>query len=398
MRTRTFLVGPGDRAACCWSRCGRHGRRDDVKKFSITGVNYTKWLWGTPAFRRLASTTSPTSRVRATATTARAPSSSCWCRPSRRRRSRSSGRMKARFNQNFWTNFGGFGGGGVGDPGSGDCLGGDCGEFDSRSAQYVKFRGLTINITPGYKWVDTVTIGSSDFGMFDPFTIGKIRYIDRDNGSGLIFQGGVENRKFTYDFARDLAAAAVGGPELRHRRLQRPGRGLRAAARSSTRRFEVRLRADLRVRQRHRDRRRTTFNCRRRPRHHRRRFEQQDLRPALRVPPRARPSTSRHVLQLDVGPTRIPDFARPASFFGISGFSPVPAGKHDDEAYTLDLDVNDPFGNGLSFNLQYFDIGAEYVSVMAARRESDVLLTEGHDGACGLPGPDNCCVRRLRRH
>ena len=30
-----------------------------------------------------------------------------------------------------------------------------------------------------------------------------------------------------------------------------------------------------------------------------------------------------------------------------------------------------------------------YVSMMAARRESDVLLTEGHDGAWAFPGPDN---------
>ena len=45
-------------------------------------------------------------------------------------------------------------------------------------------------------------IGSNDFGQFDPFTIGKIRYIDRDNGSGLLFQGGTNDRRLTYDFAR----------------------------------------------------------------------------------------------------------------------------------------------------------------------------------------------------
>jgi hypothetical protein len=79
----------------------------------------------------------------------------------------------------------------------------------------------------------------------------------------------------------------------------------------------------------------------------------------------------------------------PASFFGISGFSPVPAGKLDDETFKLNVDFNDPFGKGLSFNAEYFDIGADYASIMAARREADVLLTEGSDGAFYFPGPGN---------
>jgi hypothetical protein len=80
----------------------------------------------------------------------------------------------------------------------------------------------------------------------------------------------------------------------------------------------------------------------------------------------------------------------PANFFALSGFSPVPAGDDlSDEAYKLNADINDPFGIGLSFNLEYFDIGAQYVSILAARREADVLLTEGSDGAFAWPGPDN---------
>jgi hypothetical protein len=75
------------------------------------------------------------------------------------------GRLKARFNQNFWTNFGGFGEQ----------------EEDERSAQYVKMRGVWARITPGYDWIDSATIGSNDWGMFDPWTMGKFRYIERDN-------------------------------------------------------------------------------------------------------------------------------------------------------------------------------------------------------------------------
>ena len=79
----------------------------------------------------------------------------------------------------------------------------------------------------------------------------------------------------------------------------------------------------------------------------------------------------------------------PDSFNGISGFSPVPAGDLDDHAYYLNLDLNDIADTGLTLKLQGFGIGAQYASMMAARRESDVLLTEGHDAAYMYPGPSN---------
>jgi hypothetical protein len=124
------------------------------------------------------------------------------------------GRIKARFSQNYWTNFGGFGGGGAGDPGSGDCVGGACGEFDSRSAQYMKLRGVYVRITPGYKWIDSVLVGSSDWGMFDPFVIGKIRYIDRDNGSGVLAQGSFGDRTVRWDLARISLPKLWAGPDF----------------------------------------------------------------------------------------------------------------------------------------------------------------------------------------
>ncbi|MCK5365135.1 MAG: hypothetical protein KAR22_19285, partial [Gammaproteobacteria bacterium] len=96
------------------------------------------------------------------------------------------GRIKARFNQNFWTNFGGFG----------------PQEEDERSAQYMKLRGVWVRVTPGYDWIDSATIGSNDWGMFDPWTVGKFRYIDRDNSSGLLFQGSAFDRRVRWDFAR----------------------------------------------------------------------------------------------------------------------------------------------------------------------------------------------------
>lgn len=70
-------------------------------------------------------------------------------------------------------------------------------------------------------------------------------------------------------------------------------------------------------------------------------------------------------------------------------FSPAMEHKHDDNIWKVNLDLNDPMGAGLSLNLEAFSIGADYASMMASRREADVLLTEGHDSAFAFPGPSN---------
>ena len=352
----------------------------DVKKFSITGVNYTKWLWGTYRFDGgLYNYSDVPNEGYGDNGQGTELELLVSAKPSKK--IEISGRMKARFNQNFWTNFGGFGGGGR-EIGSGDCTAGDCGEFDSRSAQYVKYRGLTITITPGYSWVDTVTIGSSDFGMFDPFTIGKIRYIDRDNGSGLIFQGSSNSRKFSYDFTRVSLPRLWAGPDFStgDYNVQDAAYALQLNFTPSSK-FDFTLIGEL--------------------------VNDIEVDPNDGVIADGRDVTDRFSndvlgLRFGIHPSSKVDLRgkfyssssetaagfSSGSFFGISGFSPVPVGKHDDEALVVDVDLND-VGSGLSFNLQYFDIGAEFVSIMAARRESDVLLTEGHDGAFGLPGPDN---------
>jgi len=69
-----------------------------------------------------------------------------------------SGRIHSRFSQNFWTNFGGFGGyNPATDSNPHGCTGGDCGEFDPRSNQYVKLRGMTVRVTPGFQHLDSVS-------------------------------------------------------------------------------------------------------------------------------------------------------------------------------------------------------------------------------------------------
>ena len=56
-------------------------------------------------------------------------------------------------------------------------------------AQYIKLRGAFVRLAPPIPMVKWVTVGATDFSMWNEWTIGKARYIDRDNGSGVFFEG-----------------------------------------------------------------------------------------------------------------------------------------------------------------------------------------------------------------
>lgn len=295
------------------------------------------------------------------------------------------GRIQSRFSQNQWTNFGGFGGRNPAfeEPPGAPCVGGDCGEFDPRSNEYIKMRGLTARFTPGFRFVDAVTIGSNDLGMFDPFTIGKIRYIDRDNAKAVLLQGAVADRKVGYDLIRISLPRLWAGPNFNTGDFTAEdsayGLQLRFAP---VQVFDVSGIVE-RVRDIEVDALDQDYD------------DGRDLN--------TRFENDVYGVRFGIHPSGMIDFRGVAYFseaastpisgaptgFGTSGFSPVPAGEVEDEAFKANVDLNDPFGIGLSFNLEYFDIGAEYVSILAARREADVLLTEGNDGAFAWPGPDN---------
>ena len=355
-------------------------------KLKIGGTTYTKWLWGT---HRNDGSLYNFTTVPGEGYGDNGQGSEVELLLSARlsKEVNVAARIHSRFSQNQWTNFGGFGG--SLDPNSdgtpGPCVGGDCGEFDSRSNQYVKLRGVTVTLTPGYSWINSATIGASDWGMFDPYVIGKIRYIDRDNGAGLLFQGSGFDRKWTWDVARISLPRLWAGPNYStgDYNVQDAAYGFQTKiVPNST--FDLGLIYqwvnDIEV-----DARDLNLDDGRELRD---RFQNEVWGAKFGL----------HLMdsKLDVrgawyssDAESFPAAGAPASFFGISGFSPVPAGKLSDDTWRLDVDLNDPFGVGLSFNVEAFDIGAEYVSMMAARRESDVLLTEGSDGAYAFPGPDN---------
>jgi hypothetical protein len=295
------------------------------------------------------------------------------------------GRLHSRFNQNFWTNFGGWGGR---NPASkpenlGPCVAGECGEFDPRSNQYVKLRGVAVTLTPGYTWIDSATIGSNDFGQFDPFVIGRIRYIDRDNASGLLFQGSAAGRRLTWDAVRISLPKLWAGPSFNtgvyHAADGAYGFQMRVAPNPK---FDVgwigHYVNDIEVdnRDRNLDDGRSL----------RSRFHNA----VVGVKASARPTSAINLSGAwYYSDSNSSDELAPPNFSGTGGFSPVLAGRHDDQTWKANVDLPELLGGALSLKAEVFSIGAEYVSMMAARRESDVLLTEGHDSAWMYPGPGN---------
>jgi hypothetical protein len=361
-------------------------------KLNLKGTTYTKWLWGTQRYEGSLYNYSDIpgeppgdngqgSELELIVDTRVSKKVSVYAR------------LHSRFSQNFWTNTGGWGGT---NPPPGNCTGGNCGEFDSRSNQYVKLRGAAVTFNPGYKWLDTAVIGANNWNMFDPYVIGGIRYIDRDNVNGLLFSGSGKN--FTYDFARISLPRLWAGPYWNTGSYHSMD-----AAYGVQFKFNLGPMLDISpiveyVNDVEIDTADNNWDNGR------------DLNTRLRnevygVKFGIHPSAvfdirgNFYYSSLDTNQLGLPGSCMgntceaPASY-GFGSYSPVIAGKHTDQSWKLDADITDPFGMGLSFNVEAFSIGAEYASIMAARREADVLLTEGHDATWFLPGPSNATYGR----
>ncbi len=285
------------------------------------------------------------------------------------------GRIKARFNKNFWTNFGGFG----------------PQEEDERSAQYMKLRGVWARITPGYDWIDSATIGSNDWGMFDPWTVGKFRYIDRDNSSGILLQGSAFDRRLRWDLARVSLARLFQGPNF----VTTPNPNdesnkLEAndAAWVLQTRFAATDNLNLTgifeyIRDKEIDS-----------------SADSDIRDGQEVQTRydntiiALKGQYSGFDTVDIKGAayytnyNVDDTVCDTSSLESCRFSPTPKKGVDDTSWKLDIGFNEFLVEDLSVNIQAFFIGADFVSVTSARREQDVLLTSGHEGTWGWGRPD----------
>lgn len=265
------------------------------------------------------------------------------------------GRIQSRSSAAYWSEYGGFG------------QEGGVANNEVNHQKMMKLRGAYIELSPGYSWLSQVRIGTSDWGMFDPFTVGKIRYIDRDNINGLYFKGPVTSGS-TWEIAR------VSFPQWN--RYQWGGGTLDAAQYNDAAYIAqvkvpvgpAKLAASYQTYNEHNLA--ATANTYTGTNSY---VFSKNTVAALK----AEGSTGNGI---DLrGAYYRSTFDLTPTAFGAS-WGNTPASSIDDKAIKLDLDWATPV-DGLNLSYQYFNIGAGYYSATAARRESDVLLTEGSEAA-----------------
>jgi len=261
-------------------------------------------------------------------------------------------RVLSRSSGSYWSEFGGF-----------------ADENTPIKAKNMKLRGAYISLTPGYSWLNQALLGSSDWGMFDPFTVGKMRYIDRDNINGMYFKGPLGLTGSSYDVAW-ISLAQYLGPNFST--TDTPS-GLQKNDGTYIGQFKLplagaRLTASV---QQTMDRERD---------------------PTDATPYDGTNTTTRfrnRVLSLRAEGSVVDGLdLRGAVYHSkyqvdtvVQTWSNLLGADYYDNAYLATADWSRTPLPGFGLALQYFNIGAGYVSAVGARRESDVLLTEGSESA-----------------
>lgn len=291
------------------------------------------------------------------------------------------GRLKGRFNRNYWANGGGFG----------------ADEHDSLSSEYLKVRGYYVTLTPGYDWIDSFTLGSNDWGQFDPYTIGKLRYEDRDNVKGFLGQGSFGD--FRWDVARVSLPKLWAGPGWDTTAV---GKNDANAAKDPDNESRLSYESSLfgqdaawgfQLRYSGSD----VFNYRLVASY----VLDEELDPTDTYDNNGRETEQRventviggvaNITPTDGLSIKLTGYAsnynvdtRDSFYQSVSGgfrWTPYLNDDAEDWIGKINVDWLETPIEGFSLSAELFRIGAEYQSIMASRREADVLLTEGFDGA-----------------
>jgi opacity protein-like surface antigen len=293
--------------------------------------------------------------------------------------------------QDWWEN-GDLKPGGVQDT-SGESLG-------MNHAAYLKLRGAFVRFAPPIPTVRWVTIGATDYSMWNEWTIGKARYIDRDNGNGVFVEGDALPRKqLSYTVGAMALPKLWAGPgwqtglSYNDTKASLYGTDWAFAAKLESKPSEA---LQLRLigswaqdweADRNSPSKTGSYDAARDADHSvgwvtrfrgiNGTFDAQYSPPSLEW---------LTVSGLVGGSSNYvnPAYATNQVAEG-QGFSPVvfkmdSTGRvipSNDYAGKLLLELFDPLQVGLSAKFEYFNIGAEYNAIMGARREADVLLTEG---------------------
>ena len=281
-------------------------------------------------------------------------------------------------------------------------------------AEYMKLRGTWMRVGTGQDALRWIQLGSSDLSMFNPWTVGKIRYIDRDNAKGLFAEGVLgEDDELRYNLGMIALPKLFVGPGwstgLGDSRVEHPmlTRDFAYAAKITLSPSEdwsiiavASLVDDLEVDRRDPDAAGSPSasctdemggpipGCRR---DH-----------AVTLVPRYRNLVTTLEVKGLVGDTLIPELLAAYSLSELNpdyasngvadnaGIFPVVfkdtgRGGLDDLALRVRLEIEDIFEAGLGLKLEYFNIGQDFSTIFGARREADVLLTDGIAGVGQLP-------------
>ena len=254
-------------------------------------------------------------------------------------------------------------------------------------AAYMQLRGLFIRAAPPIPTVRYVHVGSSDLGSYNPWTVGRQRYIDRDNARGIFIEGGYK-RWFSYHFAR-VALPKLYGSAGYNTGIQDPLVNNPFWARDAVyiSKFTSQPRPWLSL---------ENVNS----------FimdEEADLDDpdslgssnviddkdgVVQTQLRYTGFNSTVQAKIDYewfkftmlgGVSRSQPNRRYAfnTVEGSQGFSPIPFRVAYGWVGTARAEVLDPLGWDTFLRFEYFNVGPDWVATMGARREADVLLTEG---------------------
>lgn len=225
--------------------------------------------------------------------------------------------------------------------------------------------------------VDRIHIGSSDLAMFSPYTIGRLRYIDRDNAAGLFLSAKLA-KSVSYDLARISLPSLWAGPGWRtagndYDNQLYINKDYAYAGKidfKPNNKYDVRLIAyytsDLEV-------------------------DPSDSNSRDGIDSTDRFKSTIFSVEADANPV---DFLQLNGVFANAsttylaenytknwgGWNSMPAKDCSDSMFKVTALMQDPFKVGLNLSFEYFNIGEDYISIMSSRREQDVLLTEGFEG------------------
>jgi hypothetical protein len=266
-------------------------------------------------------------------------------------------------------------------------------------AQYIKLRGAFIRLAPPIPSVKWITVGSTDYSMWNEWTIGKARYIDRDNGEGVFVEGeALPDKALSYTLGAMALPKLWAGPGWNTGiKDNEPLASLYGTDWAFAAKLDSRISDSLRLK---------AVGALLQD------WEADRYSPFLTGAPDAARGAD-HSVALStrfrgINATLDGTFTPPAlewlSVSGLAafssnyvnpayatnlvrngqGFSPVVFKQRNGKSVAsvgaagkLLVEAFDPLQTGLSAKLELFDIGSEYNAVMGSRREADVLLTDG---------------------